>query len=229
MAEGDTVCQAASSPLGFAIAVLALGGSSLGRRRASAQALPLPACATCPQTTPLLQTTLQRSPQPLAVYPVPNSKVPQPDSATSSALTLSQPTCTLAPGRACLSTHTLPHRPAKRPPQHPPLPTEGFPVLRSLQEPIPGPRVQLGQKMQKKTGGENSAGALRFLLLNFSTVPGTLPFSNRCTGKPASVCCPSLLMITLLSILSIPDPWQGPSQPLGTMSHSLGFRPGSAQ
>lgn len=115
MAEGDTVCQAASSPLGFAIAVLALGGSSLGRRRASAQALPLPACAACPQTTPLLQTTLQRSPQPLAVYPVPNSKVPQPDSATSSALTLSQPTCTLPPGWACLSTHTLPHWPAKRP------------------------------------------------------------------------------------------------------------------
>lgn len=52
-------------PWGSQLLRLAWGGYSPGRRRASDQALPPPASATCPQTTPLLQNMLSKSPQSL--------------------------------------------------------------------------------------------------------------------------------------------------------------------
>lgn len=71
-------------PWGLRSLRLPWGGSSTGRRRASAQALPLPARATRPQTTLLLQNTLPKSSQPLvcpshaAAHPCPAAWCPSP-------------------------------------------------------------------------------------------------------------------------------------------------------
>lgn len=152
-------------PWGSRLLCLSWGGSSLGRRRANAQALPLPACATHPQTTPLLQNTLPKSPQPLAcpsrAAPCARRHGPQPDGVTSSAFTLPQPT---APNLGHVPNAHPSSLAGEKPPQHPPVPTAGFPVPRSLQDPIPGPQIRLGWKIQKRTGGEKSAGVLRFPL-----------------------------------------------------------------
>lgn len=103
-------------PWGSRSLCLSWGGSSPGRRRANAQALPLPARATHPQTTPLLQNTLPKSPQPLAcpsrAAPCARQRGPQPDGVTSSAFTLPQPT---APNPGMSPTHTLPRWLAKSP------------------------------------------------------------------------------------------------------------------
>lgn len=64
-----------------------------------------------------------------------------------------------SPAHPCPSPDTSPspHTPllaSRKPPQHPPVPTGGLPVPTSLQEPIPGPWIQLGWKMQKRTKGD---------------------------------------------------------------------------
>lgn len=187
------------------------GGSSPGRRRASAQALPLPARAMHPQTTLLLQNTLPKSPQPVA-YPshaAPHAQQHGDPAPRCHLLSSSPAHPYIAPSLGMAPSPHPPFLASKKSLEHPPVPTGGFPVPRSLQDPIPGPWVRPGWKMQKRTGGEKRAGALRFPISKTPTAPRTGPVNDRRAGRPTGVRSPSLLVMVLsITLLSPSSPSQ---------------------
>lgn len=178
-------------PWGLQSLCLAWGGSSPGRRRASNQALPLPAFAMCPQTTPLLQNMLPKSllpPECLSLVP---RVVSQPD--------LLDPHSSPAHLRLAPSPGMSPRLPS-------PLLTLKRP-LQCLQETfLCTDLYKTPTQGLQRTRGEKSERALMFPLLKAPTALRTHPASDCSAIRPAIVCSPPLLMVLSITLLSPSSP-----------------------